>query len=231
MTTDMTVHDAAAQLDDQVVDQLAAALKQKLAKSRAKGRGGWHDKEKCPPGRLQEMMAHHIGKGDPLDVVAIAMMLWHRGEDTRSAYGSIQTLPRFDLNEEQAGLLRWLIGEEGDPSAVTISVGEVSEDGKVEFGLRAHQTDCPEEGAVMLCEMPRTPTSVTTFNQLPFVLEKRGNRWVKLWGSPQDIAAGRTSDTAMAATASEIALWTVLQATGVADSARACAVSTPAAAA
>lgn len=227
MTHDMTAHDAAAHLDDQVVDQLAAALKQKLARSRAKGRGGWNDKEKCPPGRLQEMMAHHIGKGDPLDVAAFAMMLWYRGEDTRSAYGSVQTLPRFDLNEEQAGLLRWLIGEDGDPSEVTISVGEISEDGKVEFGLRAHQTEYPDEGAVMLCELPRTPASVTAFNQLPFVLEKRGNRWVKLWGSPQDIAAGKTSDTAMVATASEIALWAVLQATGVTDSARACAASAP----
>lgn len=231
MTHDMTDHDVAANFDDLVVDQLAAALKQKLAKSRAKGRGGWQDKEKCPPGRLQEMMAHHIGKGDPLDVAAFAMMLWHRGEDTRSAYGSVQTLPRFHLGEEQAGLLRWLIGEEGDASEVTISLGEISEDGKAEFGLRAHQTEHPEEGAVMLCEMPRTPASVTAFNQLPFVLEKRGNRWVKLWGSPQDIAAGKTSDTAMVATASEVALWAVLQATGVTDSARACAATTPATAA
>lgn len=231
MTNEMIIHDAAAHLDDQVVDKLAAALKQKLAKSRAKGRGGWHDRDKCPPGRLQEMMAHHIGKGDPLDVAAFAMMLWYRGEDTRSAYGSVQTLPRFHLGEEQAALLRWLIGEEGDAGEVTISVGEISEDGKVEFGLRAHQTEHPEEGAVMLCEMPRTPESVTAFNQLPFVLEKRGNRWVKLWGSPQEIAAGKTSDTAMVATASEVALWGVLQATGVTNSARACAAATPATAA
>lgn len=225
----MNFQEDASQLDEHVVDSLAQALKHKLARSRAKGRGGWHDKERCPPGRLQEMLADHIGKGDPLDVAAFAMMLWHRGENTRSAYGSIRTLPRFDLNEEQAGLLRWLIGEEGEPSTVTLSVGEIQEEGKAEFGLRAHQTENPEEGAVMLCAMPRTPASVTAFNALPFVLEKRGNKWVKLWVSPQDTRAGKTSDTAMAATTSEIALWTVLQATGVTESAKAVAIPTPAA--
>lgn len=220
----MPVQESASQLDEKVIDRLAQALKQKLALSRAKGRGGWHDKDLCPPGRLQEMMAEHIGKGDPLDVAAFAMMLWHRGESTRSAYGSIQTLPRFDLDEEQARLLRWLIGEEGDPSAITLSVGEIQEDGKAEFGLRAHQTEYPEEGAVMLCDMPRTPAAVTAFNALPFVLEKRGNKWVKLWANPQDALAGKTGDTAMAATASEIALWQVLLATGVTESVKAVAI-------
>lgn len=68
--------------DDLVVDQFAANLKAKLARQRAKGHGDWHDKQKCPDGRLQQMLIDHIAKGDPVDVANFAMFLWHRGEST-----------------------------------------------------------------------------------------------------------------------------------------------------
>lgn len=68
--------------DDRVVDAFAAAMKAKLAQQRAKGYGDWQDKDKCPEGRLQKLLADHIPKGDPVDVANFAMFLWHRGEST-----------------------------------------------------------------------------------------------------------------------------------------------------
>lgn len=68
--------------DDIAVDKFAAAMKAKMAKQRAKGRGGWDDKEDCPTERLQKMLVGHIAKGDPVDVGNFAMMLWNRGEVT-----------------------------------------------------------------------------------------------------------------------------------------------------
>lgn len=65
--------------DDLAVDKFATALKEKLAKQRAKGYGGW---EACPVERLQEMLFRHVHKGDPVDVGNFAMMLWNRGDKT-----------------------------------------------------------------------------------------------------------------------------------------------------
>lgn len=66
--------------DDAAVDLFAAAMKSKMAASRAKGRGGWHDPDDCPAERLQTMLINHLAKGDPVDVANFAMMLWNRGE-------------------------------------------------------------------------------------------------------------------------------------------------------
>jgi hypothetical protein len=68
--------------DDDAVDLFAAAMKAKMAASRAKGRGGWHDPDDCPGARLREMLQNHLGKGDPVDVGNFCMMLWNRGEST-----------------------------------------------------------------------------------------------------------------------------------------------------
>lgn len=70
--------------DDIAVDQFAQALKDKMRKSREKGRSGWDDKQQCPDGTLQRMLVEHIEKGDPLDVGAFAMMLFIRGERTNN---------------------------------------------------------------------------------------------------------------------------------------------------
>ena len=67
--------------DDEAVDQFAAMLKAKLAKSRAKGRSGWRD----PTWRAADINAQmhsHIAKGDPVDVAAYAMFLALRGQST-----------------------------------------------------------------------------------------------------------------------------------------------------
>lgn len=62
--------------DDIAVDAFAAAMKAKMAASRAKGRGGW---ETCTPSDLSRMLREHVEKGDPRDVVNFCMMLHHHG--------------------------------------------------------------------------------------------------------------------------------------------------------
>ena len=66
--------------DDLAVDRFAQAMKSKLAKKRADGRGGWEDKEQCSAEDLSLMLRQHVRKGDPVDVANLAMMLHQRGE-------------------------------------------------------------------------------------------------------------------------------------------------------
>ncbi|KAI3597680.1 hypothetical protein D8I24_6496 [Cupriavidus necator H850] len=67
--------------DDIGVDHLAAAMKRKLARCRAAGRGGWDNPLECSIERLSQMMAEAVCKGDPVDVANFAMMLHVRGGD------------------------------------------------------------------------------------------------------------------------------------------------------
>lgn len=66
--------------DDLAVDRFAAAMKVKLAKKRADGRGGWEDRSECSGEFLSGLLRRHVEKGDPLDVGNLAMMLHQRGE-------------------------------------------------------------------------------------------------------------------------------------------------------
>lgn len=68
----------AEHLDDIAVDLFASAMKQKLARKRAEGRGGWSDPNVCTVADLHRWMTEHIEKGDPVDVANFAMMIWHR---------------------------------------------------------------------------------------------------------------------------------------------------------
>ena len=70
----------AAHPDDAAVDAFAAAMKEKLAASRAKGRGGWNGDEPGMQQRLSDMLRTHVEKGDPRDVANFAMFLHQRGE-------------------------------------------------------------------------------------------------------------------------------------------------------
>ena len=72
----------AQMIDDAAVDKFAAAMKEKMAKQRAKGYSGWYDLSQCPTERLQSLLVSHIEKGDPVDVGNFAMMLFNRGEAT-----------------------------------------------------------------------------------------------------------------------------------------------------
>lgn len=66
--------------DDAAVELFAAAMRRKLAKKRAEGRGGWHDKAACSNEYLSKLLREHVEKGDPIDVANFAMMIHQRGE-------------------------------------------------------------------------------------------------------------------------------------------------------
>jgi hypothetical protein len=65
--------------DDAAVDALAAKMKAKLAKQRAKGYGGW-DTPECSQQCLSAMLRDHVAKGDPVDVANFCAFLAARGE-------------------------------------------------------------------------------------------------------------------------------------------------------
>jgi len=69
---------AARHPDDVAVDALAALMKAKLAKQRAKGYGGWDTD--CTQQRLSDLLRGHVDKGDPVDVANFCAFLVARGE-------------------------------------------------------------------------------------------------------------------------------------------------------
>lgn len=67
--------------DDKAVEEFAAAMTAKMAKSREeKGRGGWENKKVTTALVLSTALREHVEKGDPVDVANFAMMLHQRGE-------------------------------------------------------------------------------------------------------------------------------------------------------
>ena len=90
--------------DDAAVDRFAAAMKAKLADARAKGRGGWQDKDDCPQQRLSDMLRAHVEKGDPRDVANFAMFLHQRGESILPGH---QPAPVAD-DARMARALEWV---------------------------------------------------------------------------------------------------------------------------
>lgn len=115
--------------DDAAVDRFSVAMKAKIAKKRAQGRGGWDDERICSPDDLARMLVDHVRKGDPVDVGNLAMMLFNRpdagaalcraalsadgGKDKRDAAWSKWTLdPKFyDWNTtEQCAALHFNAG-------------------------------------------------------------------------------------------------------------------------
>lgn len=83
--------------DQEKIDEAALArftykMRAKLAASRAKGRDGWHDPALCPETRLAEMLIGHLPKGNPgnlIDLAILAMMLQERGADEGILLGPI----------------------------------------------------------------------------------------------------------------------------------------------
>lgn len=66
--------------DDEAVDRFAAAMKEKLAVARTKGRNGWENKAAVSGEELTDALVDHLWKGDPRDVANFCMFLWARGE-------------------------------------------------------------------------------------------------------------------------------------------------------
>lgn len=79
--------------DDAAVDAMAALMKAKLAKQRAKGYGGWDDKTKCSQGHLSDLLRGHVAKGDPVDVANFCAFLLARGEGIAAAPQAVQAAP------------------------------------------------------------------------------------------------------------------------------------------
>lgn len=70
--------------DNDAIDRFSFAMKEKMAKSRMKGRDGWSNKELCTGEQLAFMLIEHISKGNNgnfEDVAIFAMMLHQRGEN------------------------------------------------------------------------------------------------------------------------------------------------------
>jgi hypothetical protein len=80
LSHDVPVAQPSEHPDDDAVDAFAAAMKAKLARKRAEGRGGWSDKDVCSNEVLSAALREHVERGDPVDVANFAMMLHQRGE-------------------------------------------------------------------------------------------------------------------------------------------------------
>ncbi|QYY30333.1 hypothetical protein K2O51_23475 [Cupriavidus pinatubonensis] len=100
--------------DDIGVEQLAGAMKRKLAKCRAAGRGGWDSPLDCSIERLAAMLGEAVCKGDPVDVANFAMMLHVRGGDhqliAQTAMRALLWGSREDQSERIAELEKQLAG-------------------------------------------------------------------------------------------------------------------------
>ncbi|AEI76523.1 hypothetical protein CNE_1c11680 [Cupriavidus necator N-1] len=66
-------------VDDIAVDQLASAMKAKLAEKRKEGAGGWDNPLECSIERLAQLMAEALCKGKLVNVANYAAMLRARG--------------------------------------------------------------------------------------------------------------------------------------------------------
>lgn len=69
-------------IDNEAVDKLAQAMKNKLAKKREQGYHGW---ETCKHGDLVQLLINHVDKGDPIDVANFCAFLFARGEQLTEA--------------------------------------------------------------------------------------------------------------------------------------------------
>lgn len=81
---DMQLADTQMHPDDAAIDRFAAAMKAKMASSRAKGRSGWDSEDACSDLYLARSLVSHIFKGNAgtfEDVANFAMMLHQRKAD------------------------------------------------------------------------------------------------------------------------------------------------------
>ena len=69
-------------IDNEAVDKLAQAMKNKLAEKREQGYHGW---EACKHGDLVQLLINHVDKGDPIDVANFCAFLFARGEPLTEA--------------------------------------------------------------------------------------------------------------------------------------------------
>ena len=65
-------------IDNKAVDDLAKNMKEKLAKKRQEGYGGW--KDNCSQEVLSKLLRDHVEKGDVVDVANFCAFLFARNE-------------------------------------------------------------------------------------------------------------------------------------------------------
>jgi hypothetical protein len=64
--------------DDRLLFFAEMAMKEKLNVSRRKGKGGWWNKDDCSVDHLKNLLLEHIEKGDMVDVMNFAAMIYVR---------------------------------------------------------------------------------------------------------------------------------------------------------
>lgn len=74
-------------IDDHLSDLTALAMKEKLSIARSKGRGGWW-MDDCTIEKLKSMLAECIAKGDMIDVINIAAMIYAKEAIQEAREGS-----------------------------------------------------------------------------------------------------------------------------------------------
>jgi hypothetical protein len=89
-----------AHTDDDAVDHFAAAMKDKLAQARAKGRYGWRE---IDPSDLSMMLRSHVDKGDPRDVANFCMFLWSLGKPISAAPDPVAQEPVYQVQYNNEG--------------------------------------------------------------------------------------------------------------------------------
>lgn len=95
-----------AEIDDSALADFIAAMREKLARSRAKGRSGWQDPALCPEARLVAMLIGHLPKGNPgnfLDIAILAMMLHQRGTNPAALKEALRISGEQRMNVETKG--------------------------------------------------------------------------------------------------------------------------------
>lgn len=146
--------------DDSAVDRFAAAMKAKLAKKRADGRGGWQTASEA---HLSALLHEHVAKGDPVDVANLAMMLHQNGQRVAAHTQAFRGLGMDDMTVDQ---IKAVAAELAD-AAETMSGGEQNcelmlrmmppgairnDDGSTNTyaALAVLEAECPEEGVYQI---------------------------------------------------------------------------------
>lgn len=105
--------------DEEALATFTGWMREKLAKKRAEGLYGWRS-DGCAalvkPAELAERLVAQVGKGDPVDIAILSMMLAIRaGAMSASGYLRSMTTPQMERLMIEARAARWAPSEEPDP--------------------------------------------------------------------------------------------------------------------
>jgi hypothetical protein len=64
--------------DERLCQYAKMAMEEKLEEKRLEGRGGWWNSDECSIDSLRQMLREHIEKGDMVDVMNFAAMIYAR---------------------------------------------------------------------------------------------------------------------------------------------------------